>query len=324
MNWAMEQATGDPRAQCLLYVIADCANEEGVAWPGADWMAEKSQQSRATVYRRLDALQALGVLSMRPRWTDDHGKIWFEPATGRWRTSPEIRLHFGVFIKQNLSADDDPETPKSAPPMSQAETTPVSPVRQGSSQCSDTVVSPVRQGSSHCCDNNHHLNQIDIGGDARARDGSVFTEGSKALASVFWKALGIESPLQIPPELSGVDYRATMWEREGWPPDMIDAETRKFATDRPFKPISYFEKVFATAFARRQAPLPVVEVRQAEKLTVKRYGTASQGSGIIQAADRLNAIIDGFDDGPSGEGPGRAEELCRQAGETPVRMLPQR
>lgn len=323
MNWAMEQATGDPRAQCLLYVIADCANEEGIAWPGADWMAEKSQQSRATVYRRLEAMQALGLMLLFPRWTDDNGKIWREAGPGRWRTSPEIRLQFAVTIKQNPPPDDGPETPKSPPPLSQAETTPVAAERQGLSHCSDTVVSPVRQGSSHCCDDNHHLNQIDRIGDARARAGSKLTGGSKALASAFWKALGIETPLQIPPELAGIDHRAVMWEAAGWTVDLIETEARRFAGDDPPKPITYFEKVFATAFAKRQAPLPIVEVRQAEKLTVTRHGTANQGSGIIQAADRLNAIIDGFDDGQPAAGPARPEGLCGQAGTPAVRLLSQ-
>jgi len=151
MNWAMEQATGDPRAQCLLYVIADSANEEGVAWPGADWMAAKSQQSRATVYRRLDALQASGLLVMFPRWIDDNGKIWNAAASGRRRTSPEIRLQFEVFIKRiDIPLDDEIDQDVS-PPQSQAET--------GVSHGSDGVVSPERQGSSHCSDNNHHLNQ---------------------------------------------------------------------------------------------------------------------------------------------------------------------
>jgi hypothetical protein len=166
------------------------------------------------------------------------------------------------------------------------------------------------------------LQKHDVGGDARASGGNLFTEGSKALASVFWKALGFETPLQIPPEFAGIDYRATMWEREGWPPDMIEAETRKFAADRPFKPISYFEKVFATAFAKRQAPLPVVKVREAEQLTVTRHGRPGhQGQGnIIQAADRLVDTLRRFDD--DGTRPGSLEEIRGGALAAPVRMLP--
>jgi hypothetical protein len=154
MNWAMEQATGDPRAQCLLYVIADCASEEGIAWPGADWMAAKSQQSRATVYRRLESLQATGLLVMFPRWIDDNGKIWNLGAPGRRRTSPEIRLQFGVFIKQIEPVDDAENEPETVTPPSQPET--------GVSHAGDGQISHVRRGSSHYSDTkNHHLNQED-------------------------------------------------------------------------------------------------------------------------------------------------------------------
>src|SRR6185312_12745229 len=90
---------------------------------------------------------------------------------------------------------------------------------------------------------------------------SSFTEGSKALASSFWKALGFERPLDVPPEYSGIDWRAIGWENAGWTEDLIWADCRKIG---PGKPLTYYEKVFATSFAKRQAPLPVVEVKEAE------------------------------------------------------------
>lgn len=109
-------------------------------------------------------------------------------------------------------------------------------------------------------------------GDAGA---SKFTEGSKALASAFWKALGFESPLEVPPEYSGVDWRAIGWETAGWTTDLIDAQARRIGRD---KPLTYYEKVFATEFAKRQAPLPIVEIKQAETLTVT-HGTSQNRSG---------------------------------------------
>lgn len=122
--------------------------------------------------------------------------------------------------------------------------------------------------------------QIDRIGSAGA---SAFTEGSKLLTEAFWKALGFEGRLQIPPEFAGVDWRAIEWERVGWTVDLIDAETRRIGPD---KPLTYYEKVFATAFAKRQAPLPIVEVREAEKLTVTN-GTSKNQSGVVAAARRL-------------------------------------
>jgi hypothetical protein len=123
-------------------------------------------------------------------------------------------------------------------------------------------------------------------GEARATP-SVFTEGSKALASALWKALGFESPLQIPPEYAGVDYRAIEWERAGWTVDLIDAEVRRIGRS---KPLSYYEKVFATAFAKRQAPLPVVEISEAQKITVKNHGS-SQNS-VVAAAKRFGQYFE--------------------------------
>jgi hypothetical protein len=119
---------------------------------------------------------------------------------------------------------------------------------------------------------NNSITKIDKIAEPRA---SNFTEGSKALASSLWKALGHESALSIPPELAGADWRAIEWERAGWTADLIDTEARRVG---PGKPLSYYEKCFATSFAKRQAPLPVVEIREAEKLTVT-HGTSNNRSG---------------------------------------------
>jgi hypothetical protein len=131
-------------------------------------------------------------------------------------------------------------------------------------------------------------------GEARARGQSAFTEGSKALTAALWKALGFTNPLEIPPEFAGVDWRAIEWERVGWTVDLIGAEARRIARDKPLKPLSYFEKVFATSFAKRQTPLPIVDVREPEKLTVTSYGTPKTQSGgsIIAAIDRELAKIE--------------------------------
>lgn len=124
-------------------------------------------------------------------------------------------------------------------------------------------------------------------GNARA---SKFTDGSKALASAFWKALGFANPLSIPPEFAGVDWRAVDWEAAGWTVDLIEAEARRVG---PGKPLSYHEKVFATAFAKRQAPLPTVQIRQADPIQVT-HGTSQTRSGgsLIAAIDRELATIE--------------------------------
>jgi uncharacterized protein YdaU (DUF1376 family) len=176
--------------------------------------------------------------------------------------------------------------------------------------------------------------QEDRIGEARASPPTSFTDGSKALANSFWKALGFDDKLQIPPEFSGVDWRAIEWEKAGWTADLIDAEARKLARDSPLKPLNYFEKVFATSFAKRQAPLPIVEIRDAEKLTVtheRPNGNATiwqrNGNGnpngtatgnVVQAADRLVEKIKSFDAGPD-----QADDVRSGTGEAAARLLSQ-
>lgn len=139
---------------------------------------------------------------------------------------------------------------------------------------------------------------------------SAFTQGSKALADSLWRALGIENPLHVPPELAGADWRAIEWERAGWTGDLVEAECRRIG---PGKPLIYYEKCFATAFAKRQAPLPNVEVRQAETLTVTH---GKPKNGIIQAADDLVRKLAEFDGPPRG-----GDDLRRVEGQDTPRLL---
>lgn len=140
---------------------------------------------------------------------------------------------------------------------------------------------------------------------------SKFTEGSKALSSAFLNALGFPTPLSVPIELAGVDWRAVEWESAGWTVDLVATESRRVGSG---KPLTYYEKVFATAFAKRQAPLPIVEIKPADKITVTTNGKPR--NGIIQAADDLARRLAGFD-GPSGS----ADELRSSTGEASPRLL---
>jgi hypothetical protein len=149
-------------------------------------------------------------------------------------------------------------------------------------------------------------------GDAGAR-ASAFTEGSKALASALWKALGFESPLAVPPEYAGIDWRAIEWERAGWTADLVDAVARQHGR----KPLLYLEKCCGTEFAKRQAPLPIVEIRSPEKITVAGHGKPK--SAIIQAADDLCERLASFDGPPRG-----ADQLRGAEGETSPRLLSHR
>lgn len=186
--------------------------------------------------------------------------------------------------------------------------------KAGRKRCSSEASSDASQslqpkaGDALPTDNRLPIKEDKIG-DARASK-SAFTEGSKALSASLWRGLSIESPLEIPPELAGADWRAIEWERAGWTEDLIEAECRRIG---PGKPLNYYEKCFASAFAKRQAPLPNVEVRQAETITVSH---GKPKAGIIQAADNLIAKLAEFD-GPAGS----LDELRSDAGQDPPRLL---
>jgi Helix-turn-helix domain len=143
MKWAMNQATGDPRSQCLLYVIADCANPDGMAFPSVKFMAAKSQQSKATVQRRLKELEDMGAIARFPRWEDEDGKVNSE-GRGR-RTSDEIRLLFDAHIDRKSADDDHAGGSELSTSPSQAET--------GGSQPETLPVAQLSDGPpSHCRD----------------------------------------------------------------------------------------------------------------------------------------------------------------------------
>jgi hypothetical protein len=79
----------------------------------------------------------------------------------------------------------------------------------------------------------------------------------------------------------------------------------------------FLEKPLAQAMAEHRAPLPQVEIRQPEKLTVIANGK-SQGGNVIQAIERLNEKLRSSDDGP-----GDTDEIRRGEGSATPRLLSQ-
>lgn len=67
MSWVfgLEKLAAMPKI--VLLAIADCANDEGVAWPGHDMLARKSSCSVRTLIRQIDFLVAQGLLSKQVR-----------------------------------------------------------------------------------------------------------------------------------------------------------------------------------------------------------------------------------------------------------------
>lgn len=126
---------------------------------------------------------------------------------------------------------------------------------------------------------------------------SLISAEAFAIADALEKACGYDLPEEIPPGWCG----GAMWVQkclnDGWiGAVMIDAA--KGVARRAKSPImgfKYLEKPLAQAMAEHRAPLPQVEIRQPEKLTVT--GNARSGN-VIQAADRLLDKIRSFDAGP--------------------------
>ena len=76
--WKTSRQTGS--ALLLLLAIADIADDEGVAWPGINRLAEKTRLDKRTVYRLLSKLQAEGELEIssgRGRRHTNHYRVLY-------------------------------------------------------------------------------------------------------------------------------------------------------------------------------------------------------------------------------------------------------
>ncbi|WP_157158851.1 YdaU family protein [Bradyrhizobium genomosp. III] len=136
--------------------------------------------------------------------------------------------------------------------------------------------------------NTHHTqNHIDSdvgkGRDApisKLDGGSQEVEG---LVDAFLSAAGFPDRSRAPPAWYNLLDRAGLWAKS-YPANMIIQETRQIAAKSPNpKPLAYYEKVFATAFARLQQPLPTVSTPSAETAYVRRR--SSQRQSIREVLD---------------------------------------
>lgn len=143
LNWAMQQVRADgPSAQAVLFIVADVANAEGVSrHADPDYIAERSRQARATVFRRLAELEHFGALT----------RLTVVEPDGRRRY--EIHLKLGAEIDYDGKSVDawrkgqesEESQAEEHAPESQIETHP-------QSQIETQGVAPVRLGESHSCD----------------------------------------------------------------------------------------------------------------------------------------------------------------------------
>lgn len=134
---------------------------------------------------------------------------------------------------------------------------------------------------------------------------------SLGLAETFLAALEIRDRLDIPPSLYGVFMRAEMWEIAGYQPALIAGITRKIMESRTkdaIPAISYFEKAFATGFAKQSQPLPTVNIPPSETINGRPATTGS----LLAATDKLIENLAGFGESPS---------VCAGTGSPAVRAI---
>jgi hypothetical protein len=156
--------------------------------------------------------------------------------------------------------------------------------------------------------------QIDDAGDASVR-APLVTREAQTLADELLVIAGHRIEF-VPPGWCGAAMRVQAWLAK-YPPEIIRIAVKAAAARKrggPANSVQFFENAVAEEFARQSAPLPNIEIRPAETLTVTTH--AKPKSAIIQAADDLCRRIASFD------GPTRgADELRSDAGENPPRLL---
>lgn len=124
----------------------------------------------------------------------------------------------------------------------------------------------------------------------------------------------------VPPSWCGAANRVHTWLANGWTRELILVAARKATAKHrggSINSVQFYENAIAEEIARQAAPLPQVEVRQPEKLTVIANGKSQRGN-IIPAADTLVDKIGSFD-----AGPGDPDEVRSGTGAPNVRLLSQ-
>lgn len=159
-------------------------------------------------------------------------------------------------------------------------------------------------------------NQLDDAEDARAT--SLVSEEAQTLADELLVIAGHDLSF-VPPGWCGAGMRVQSWLSQGWQREIILVAVKAAAARKRGSPafsVQFFENAIAEEIARQSAPLPIVEIREAETLTVTH---GKPKSSIIQAADDLCRKLASFDGPPRG-----ADELRGDASEDSPRLLSHR
>lgn len=163
-------------------------------------------------------------------------------------------------------------------------------------------------------------NRTDVADAAEAQpSGGLVSPEALILAEKLLVIAG-HSPSFWPPGWCGAGMRVQTWLDQGWKPEIIVAAVTSASARKrgsPANSVQFFEKAIAEEVARQAAPLPVVEVREAEKLTVTHGRSKETRQSLPDAARRL--AENGISFGPKPELP----TLRSITGSSDVRLLPQ-
>jgi hypothetical protein len=195
----------------------------------------------------------------------------------------------------------------------------------------DDGITDVRDDAPDHSRNEVHLTLPDLtgpidGGEERARavdrppeperGKSLISEEAFEISSLVLQAMGLDPahPLSV-----GSPLTVQGWFNAGWHRDCILAGIRRAMSNRSGDPpstLKYFEKAIARAHAELTPKLPVVQIRDAETITVAH---GKPKSSIIQAADDLCRKLAIFDGPPRG-----IDELRGNEGQDTPRLLSHR
>lgn len=162
------------------------------------------------------------------------------------------------------------------------------------SNCSDFASGLLEQNGSMTQSQSH----VDVADDARARPstGNLTTSEAMDLCEKLLAIAG-HDPKFWPPGWCGAPLTVQKWLNGGWQPEIILAAVKSAAGRKrgaPANSVQFFENAIAEEHARQAAPLPVVEIKQAQTLTVT-HGNAQirSGGSLTDSIKRELAELEG-------------------------------
>jgi hypothetical protein len=141
MNWALRQRLASTQQQCLLYVIADSADPNGVTRHcDPEYMETHARMIRATLFRRLNELEELGLLRRLKFYSERGAPIY------------EIQLVLDALVDVPIRRRGRPGDDESSDENEGSEAATIGPESHSETLVQPTKVSPSASPKSQYCD----------------------------------------------------------------------------------------------------------------------------------------------------------------------------